>query len=110
MGIILSEHGIGPTEGKIRAVPSKVRTSWDWLSSAPDLFQILQQWLNLKKQSTLSKRGKVSVEETTGASFPKAETEPCRSLNAGLLWHKRVHKVTTDSNPVGLGAVLVQEV
>ena len=55
MGHVLSEHGVGPTEAKVRAVAEAreprnaggVRISWDWLTLLPALFQICQQFLYL---------------------------------------------------------------
>ena len=55
MGHVLSEHGVDPTEAKVRAVAEareprnagEFVVSWDWLTLLPALFQIWQQFLHL---------------------------------------------------------------
>ena len=117
MGIILSQHGIGPTEEKVRAVveasrptsPSEVRSFLGLVGFSarfiPDFATVAEPLRALTRKGE-----KFEWNEEEEQAF---QTLNQKLTGASMLayFDRDAHtRVIADASPVGLGAVLVQEV
>ena len=117
MGILLSKHGIGPTEEKVRAVKEAVRPSSvsevrsflglvgfssrfipDFATKAEPLRVLCRQGEKFVWGKTQEEAFNTLKEDLAGASMLAFFDRGART------------QVIADASPVGLGAVLVQEV
>ena len=117
MGILLSQHGIGPTEEKVRAVkeasrPTSATEVRSFLGLVGFSSRFIQDFATIAEPLRALTRNGATFEwkETQEKAFQKLKEE---LVGATMLayFDKTAHtKVIADASPVGLGAVLVQEV
>ena len=116
MGLLLSKHGVGPTEEKVRAVveasqpqtPSEVRSFLGLVGFSarfiPDFATTADPLRRLARKGEPFKWG-----EEQEKSFQKLKGQVA-SAPVLAYFDKDMHtRVIADASPVGLGAVLVQE-
>ena len=116
MGLLLSKHGVGPTEEKVRAVaeasqpqtPSEVRSFLGVMGFSarfiPDFATTADPLRRLARKGEPFMWG-----EEQGKSFQKLKGQAA-SAPVLAYFDKDAHTgVIADASPVGLGAVLVQE-
>ena len=116
MGLLLSKHGIGPTEEKVRAVveasqpqtPSEVR-SFLGLVGFSDRF-IPDFATTADPLRRLARKGEPFVwGEEQEQSFQKLKNQVASAPVLAYFDKDAFTRVIADASPVGLGAVLVQE-
>ena len=117
MGIILSQHGIGPTEEKVRAVVQASRpTSPLEVSSFLGLVGFSARFIPdfatvAEPLRALTRKGeKFEWNEEEEQAFQILKQKFARASMLAYFDRDAHTRVIADASPVGLGAVLVQEV
>ena len=115
MGLLLSEHGIGPTESKVKAItdatePKNASELRSFLGLAvfnarfiPDFATITEPLRRLTHQNE-----KYEFGERQKTAFQKLKTAMSEAKTLSYFDPKATTRLITDASPVGLGAVLIQ--
>ena len=111
MGILLSQHGVGPTEEKVRAVkaPSEVRSFLGFVGFSsrfiPDFTTIAEPLRTLTRNGVKFEWTKVQEK-----AFQTLKEQLAEAFIMAYLDKTAHTRVIVDTSVVGLGAVLVREV
>ena len=116
MGLLLSKHGIGPTEEKVRAVveasqpqtPSEVRSFLGLVGFSAGFIPDFATTADPLRR--LARKGEPFVwGEEQEKSFQKLKNQVASAPVLAYFDKDAFTRVIADASPVGLGAVLVQE-
>ena len=117
MGILLSQHGIGPTEENVRAVKevSYPTTSSDvrsFLSLVGVISRFIPDFATIAEtlRALTRNRAKFEWKETQEKAFKHLKEELARASRRAYFVKTAHTRVIADASPLGLGAVLVQDV